>query len=303
MTRLFFRTLFFTVFILGFSLSGFAQDEVKSLKVMTYNIWNGFDWGKDSSRQESLIQWVKEQNPDVLALRELCGYSEEKLRHDAAQWGHPYVQILKEGGYPTALTSKEPIELIEKNVDNFWHGLLHVKTFGIDFFVVHLSPADSDTRLRESKQIKSRIKELQSDSFIILGDFNTQSPFDAYWLESKKELKARMTGNDNEKYSNLRLGEFDYAPMAEFLSIPAIDVSLGKADLEEIFTFPTPAIIGLFDQTSETIIQNRIRIDYILASPSLAKTCSQVKIFNHGATETLSDHFPMMAEFQMSEEK
>lgn len=298
--RHFCRTLFFTVFILGYSLSGFSQDEVKSLKVMTYNIWNGFEWGKDSSRQKSLIQWVKEQKPDVLALQELCGYNEEKLRHDAAQWGHPYVQILKEGGYPTALTSKEPIEFIEKNVASFWHGLLHVKTFGIDFFVVHLSPADSDTRLRESKQIKSRIQELQSDAYLILGDFNTHSPLDAYWLESKKELKARMTGNDKEKYSNLRLGEFDYAPMSEFLSIPAIDLSLGKADLEESFTFPTPALIGLYDQTTETIFQNRVRIDYILASPTLAKTCSNVKIFNHGATEMLSDHFPMMAEFHIS---
>jgi endonuclease/exonuclease/phosphatase family metal-dependent hydrolase len=294
------RILFFTVFILGFSLSGFAQDEVKSLKVMTYNIWNGFDWGKDTARNENLIQWVKEQNPDVLAVQELCGYDEEKLRKDAAKWGHPYVQILKEKDYPTALTSKEPIELIEKNVDNFWHGLLHVKTFGIDFFVVHLSPADSDTRLKEAKQIKSRIQELQSDSYIILGDFNTQSPFDAYWLESKKELKAGMLARQNEDYSNLRLGEFDYAPMAEFLSIPAIDLSLGKADLEESFTFPTPALIGLYDHTLETIIQTRVRIDYILASPTLAQTCSYVKIFNHGAAEKLSDHFPVMAEFKLN---
>ncbi|MEB2782577.1 endonuclease/exonuclease/phosphatase family protein [Algoriphagus sp. C2-6-M1] len=297
--RFLFRTLFFTLFILSYTHSGFSQDKVKSLKVMTYNIWNGFDWGKDTTRQENLIQWVKEQNPDVLAVQELCGYDEEKLRKDAAKWGHPYVHILKEGGYPTALTSKEPIELIEKNVENFWHGLLHVKTFGIDFFVVHLSPADSDTRLREAKQIKSRIQELQSDSYIILGDFNTQSPFDAYWLESKKELKAGMLARQNEEYSNLRLGEFDYAPMAEFLSIPAIDLSLGKADLEESFTFPTPALIGLYDQTSETILQTRVRIDYILASPTLAQTCSYVKFFNQGAAEKLSDHFPVMAEFQI----
>ncbi|WP_296705626.1 endonuclease/exonuclease/phosphatase family protein [Algoriphagus sp.] len=216
--------------------------------------------------------------------------------------GHPYVQLLKEKGYPTALTSKEPIILIERDVDNFWHGLLHVKTFGIDFFVVHLSPPDSDTRLIEAKQIKSRIKELQNDSFIILGDFNSHSPLDAYWLETKKELKEKIVGSDNEKYSNLRLGEFDYAPMSEFLSFPAIDLSLGKVDLEESFTFPTPALIGLYDQTPETIVQNRVRIDYILASPSLAKTCTQVRIFNQGVPETLSDHFPVMVELQISSE-
>lgn len=298
--RLFCRTLFFSLIILGCSISGFSQIKVEPLKVMTYNIWNGFDWGKDTARQESLIKWVKEQNPDVLALQELCGYTEETLRKDAARWGHPYVQILKESGYPTGLTSKDPIELIEKNVDNFWHGLLHCKTFGIDFFVVHLSPSDSDTRLREAQQIKSRIQELQNESFIILGDFNSHSPFDAYWLESKKNLRESMTKEKNDKYSNLRLGEFDYASMAEFLSIPAIDLSLGKADLEASFTFPTNALIGLYDQTPETILQNRVRIDYILASPALAQSSLKVKIFNHGAPEKLSDHFPMMVEFQIS---
>lgn len=268
---------------------------------MTYNIWNGFDWGKDSTRQENLIQWVKEQKPDVLALQELCAYDVDKLKKDAAKWGHLYVQILKDKGYPTALTSKEPINLIEKNVDNFWHGLLHVQTYGIDFFVVHLSPSDVDIRLREAQKIKSRIQELSTNDYIILGDFNAHSPFDAYWLEARTTLKTKMANEKNGTYSNMRLGEFDYASMSEFLSIPAIDVSLGKADREVSFTFPTPALIGLYDQTEETILQNRVRIDYILASPTLSKTCIEVKIFNQGTPEKLSDHFPMMAVFRLNQ--
>ncbi|EAZ81654.1 endonuclease/exonuclease/phosphatase family protein [Algoriphagus machipongonensis] len=299
MPRAISKTLFLIFFILGIQQIAYSQEAEKSLKVMTYNIWNGFDWGKDSARQENLIQWVKTQNPDVLALQELCAYDVDKLKKDAAKWGHPYVQILKEKGYPTALTSKKPINLIEKNVDNFWHGLLHVQTFGIDFYVVHLSPSDADTRLREAQQIKTRIQEQASDQYIILGDFNSYSPFDAYWLESKSDLRTKMSEEKNEKYSNLRLGEFDYAPMSEFLSIPAIDVSLGKVDSEESYTFPTPALVGLYDQTAESILENRVRIDYILASPTLAQACSQVEIFNQGIPETLSDHYPMMAVFQI----
>lgn len=293
------KLLFLTLFTIGLSQLIFAQKNKESLKVMTYNIWNGFDWGKDTLRQKSLIQWVKEQNPDVLALEELCGYDEAKLRKDAAQWGHPYVQILKERGYPTALTSKEPIQLIEKNVDNFWHGLLHVKTFGIDFFVIHLSPSDSDIRLKEARQIKSRIQELQSDAFMVLGDFNSHSPLDVYWLEKKDDLRAKSQKKEGDKYDNLRLEQFDYAPISEFLSIPAVDVSLNKVDLEKSFTFPSPVLIGLYDQTAETIVQNRVRIDYILASPELAQKCVKVEIFNHGTPETLSDHFPVMAEFKV----
>ena len=74
--HLFFRPLFISLFILGTSLSGFSQQKVKPLKVMTYNIWNGFDWGKDTARNERLIQWVKEQNPDVIALQELCNFNQ-----------------------------------------------------------------------------------------------------------------------------------------------------------------------------------------------------------------------------------
>lgn len=295
--------LLFTFLTFGIHLSTFSQQAKKELKVITYNIWNGFDWGKDTARNERLIQWVKEQNPDVLALQELCNYDVDKLKKDAAQWGHSYVQILKEKGYPTALTSKEPIILIEKNVDNFWHGLLHVQTYGVDFYVLHLSPSDADFRLREAQQIKFRIQELSTDAYIILGDFNAHSPLDAYWMESKTALKTKMANEKNEKYSNLRLDEFDYAPMSEFLSIPAIDVSLGKVDREASFTFPSPALIGLYDQTAESIIQNRVRIDYILASPALAKTCSLVEIFNHGVPETLSDHFPVMAVFEVNKKE
>lgn len=298
-----FKILLLLLFTIGLNQSILGQTNSKKLKVMTYNIWNGFDWGKDSLRNKELIHWVKEQNPDVLALQELCGYDESKLRADAEKWGHPYVYILKERGYPTGLTSKEPIELIEKNVDNFWHGLLHVKTYGIDFFVVHLSPSDSDIRLREARQIKSRIQELQTDSYLILGDFNSHSPLDAYWLESKVELKASMEKKEGDQYDNLRHGEFDYAPISEFLSVPAIDLGLNKLDFQESFTFPAPVLVGQYGQTPETILQNRVRIDYILASPKLAKQCVNLEVFNQGPPEKLSDHFPVMAEFEIFQEK
>ncbi len=73
-----------------------AQSPLTSnLRIMTYNIWNGFDWGKDSIRKESTIEWIKSQKPDVLALQELCNYTEEMLKEDALKWGHQHVQLLK----------------------------------------------------------------------------------------------------------------------------------------------------------------------------------------------------------------
>lgn len=291
-----------SILFLVISLSGglWAQDqEGFPLKVMTYNIWNGFEWGKDSARKENCMAWIKSQEPDVLALQELCGYSEKQLQEDAEQWGHSYVQLLKTDGYPTALTSKRPIALKERAVDSFWHGLLHCETYGIDFYVVHLSPADCHFRLKEARLITDRIKKNESDSFIILGDFNSLSPFDGSWVEQNTDLKEKYRQNPHDTYSNLRMGEFDYAVMSEFLAFPAVDVSLGTADLKEAFTFPAPILIGKFNQTAETVEQTRVRIDYILASPALAKTCVQVRTFNQKDTHMLSDHFPVMATFHV----
>lgn len=288
------------VLSIGFS---FSQDQQSpEVSIMTYNIWNGFDWGKDTTRRANCIDWIKSKKPDVLALQELCGYDERQLKEDALKWGHQYVQILKTTGYPTALTSNKPIQVKERAIDSFWHGLLHCKTYGIDFFIVHLSPADCHIRLNEARQITRRIKELNDDSYIILGDFNAHSPMDASWLEKNQSLKAKYMPAKKGKHTNLRLGEFDYSVISEFLACPSVDVCLSKIKLEEGFTFPTPALVGNYNNTSQTIVQNRERIDYILTSPALAKHCSEVEIFNKSETHMLSDHYPILARFSMMQE-
>jgi endonuclease/exonuclease/phosphatase family metal-dependent hydrolase len=296
------KNTFIIAILLVFAAIASAQDqEGSTVKIMTYNIWNGFEWGKDTVRKKHCIAWIKGQKPDVLALQELCGYSEEQLREDARQWGHPHVQLLKTEGYPTALTSNRPIKLKDRTVESFWHGLLHCETYGIDFYVVHLSPADCHIRLDEAGQITGRIRKDSSGSYIILGDFNALSPFDGTWVEPNTFLKNKYRQNSSEEHSNLRNGEFDYSVISAFLACPAVDVCLGKLDLRESFTFPSPVLIGKFNQTAETIVQTRVRIDYILASPDLAKTCNKAEVFNREATHLLSDHFPVMAEFNLNQ--
>ncbi|MEN8186838.1 MAG: endonuclease/exonuclease/phosphatase family protein [Bacteroidota bacterium] len=265
---------------------------------MTYNIWNGFDNGNDTVRKESWIEWIKGKDPDVLALQELCGYNEKKLKADAVKWGHPYVKILKSTGYPVGLTSKKPITLKERSLKKLWHGMLHCETYGIDFFVVHLSPADCDYRFNEANIITEKVKESKSDKYIIIGDFNAHSPFDGELLKHNKSLRKKYTNKKpNKKYSNLRLGEIDYSVISRFLSIPTIDICQIFMDIPDRYTFPTPALIGVY-QTAEEIRQNKERIDYILTSPIISKSCTNVNIFNDEDTGLLSDHYPVMAEFK-----
>ena len=53
------------VFLLSAPFIG--QGQATQLKVISYNILNGFDWGKDTTREAQLIAWMNTQQPDVAA--------------------------------------------------------------------------------------------------------------------------------------------------------------------------------------------------------------------------------------------
>lgn len=274
------------------SLSG--QTARAPLKIITYNIWNGFDWGKDQARHDRFLKWVQEQTPDVLALQELCGYTEEKLKADAAVWGHAYSMLLKTDGYPVGITSNQPIKLNEKLIEGLWHGMLHVETHGIDFFVVHLSPADYQFRMREAGLIIGRIRAVENKDYIILGDFNAVSPMDADLNLTRPSLLERYRHSDagNEKYDNLRDGEWDYAVISSFLALPVIDVCQRFMEAAERYSFPAPILVGQYYDNTEHVTRSRLRIDYLLLSPALAKKCGKAEIFHDATTDGLSDHYP-----------
>ena len=292
------RWILVAAFVAGTSIHVAAVEE-NDIKIISYNIWNGFEWGKHEERHKAFIDWMRSQDADVAALQELCGYDLEKLQADAAQWGHPHVALLKTEGYPVGLTSKEPINIKERLLEGLWHGMLHAKTSGIDFFVVHLSPADAQTRLREARIITERVAATGSAEFLILGDFNAHSPADADLDRQRQALLERYRQSDatNDKHQNLLLGEFDISVISRFLSLPAIDVSLRHMDVSQRFSYPAPALVGHYEQTPESVVEYRERIDYILASPRLATRCTSATIVNSGATEGLSDHFPVVAQF------
>jgi len=285
-----------TLFIVATSFTGsYSQELPQNLKVMTYNIWNGFDWGKDTLRKESMIQWVRTKDPDVLALQELCGYDESKLQADAVQWGHKYVALLKTEGYPVGLTSKKPIKIQERLIKGLWHGMLHAETYGINFFVVHLSPADCNLRLKEANIIAERIKGLEKENYIILGDFNSHSPFDAELLVQNHDLLEKYQANKSGAYSNLRLGSFDYSVISTFIALPAVDISNPYVKLRDRYTFPTTILFEPHEKEKQNRYQERI--DYIFTNPEISTSCTDVKIYNQGVTNELSDHFPIVAEF------
>lgn len=294
------RSLLLVLLFVCPSLTSYAQEAVspRTLRVLSYNIWNGFDWGKDTLRHQQFISWATFQKPDVFALQELCGYTQEQLESDAKSWGHEYALILKEDGYPVGITSRWPIKLKGKHREGLWHGMLHVETGGIDFFVVHLSPADWQFRNREARMITQQLDAITNDQYLVLGDFNAHSPMDADLDRDRKSLLARRKLSDanSEKHQNLRHGYWDYTVLSLFLGQGLVDIAMPFTAPSERFSYPTPALTNIW-QTASEIQRHQERIDFILASPTLAKQCVYSRVLNGPETAELSDHYPVVADF------
>lgn len=96
----------------------------QQMKLISYNIWNGFEG--DSLRRARFIEWTRKQAADIFVLTELVGFKEKDLKTLGQVCGYPYAAIVKEEGYPVGVLSKQPIEVIKKQVEGFWHGMMPV---------------------------------------------------------------------------------------------------------------------------------------------------------------------------------
>ena len=264
----------------------------EKLRVISYNIWNGFE--HDASRRANFINWIKGQQPDILAMTELVGFTEKDLGQLASEYGHKYYAIVKEEGYPVGITSNEPITVVKKQMEGFWHGMLHVKTHGLDMIVTHLSPHDWKFRLKEAQMLTSYIQDNQLDNCMVMGDFNAYSPFDADWVETHAQLIENMQKWDAEQetYRNMRDGRFDYSVLSKFLSIGFTDICRLYVPADKRTTFPAAFLYGW--QHGDTRLHGiGERLDYILVSPSLVSRCLDARIHNGIETEGISDHYPV----------
>ena len=269
----------------------------EKLRVISYNIWNGFE--HDASRRANFINWIKGQQPDILAMTELVGFTEKDLGQLASEYGHKYYAIVKEEGYPVGITSNEPITVVKKQMEGFWHGMLHVKTHGLDMIVTHLSPHDWKFRLKEAQMLTSYIQDNQLENCMVMGDFNAYSPFDADWVETHAQLIENMQKWDAEQetYRNMRDGRFDYSVLSKFLSIGLTDICRLYVPADKRTTFPAAFLYGW--QHGDTRLHGiGERLDYILVSPSLVSRCLDARIHNGIDTEGISDHYPVSVDLQ-----
>ncbi|MDR9365055.1 MAG: sialate O-acetylesterase [Balneolaceae bacterium] len=300
------KRLFHAFINLSNAKSGISAD-VDDLKVITYNIWNGFDWGKDEERRQRVQEWMRSQNPSITALQELNNYTPAKLKEDAESWGHPYSVLLKTTGYSVGLTSAYPIQVKEKIREGMHHGALHLKTAGIDLLVVHLHPGSIKRRREEADILLNKLEEIEMENplYMVLGDFNAHSPFDAHLYDPDGYLLNRRRSNNVGKGmdGNIYLNDLDYSVMASFLGFPLYDgTQKYTTGLSERGTFPGRVLGPVNNESTEQLISRLERIDYILVSPELLKRSTDAQVHNGEENWFLSDHYPVEVTFRTDQE-
>ena len=284
---------FLLLFLCLLALNVYSQTNDKStFKIISYNIWNGLSEAPDC--RSRFLNWINEQKPDVVALEELVGINEQKLGQLAAEYGHHYVAIVKEKGYPVGITSRKPIEVVSRNLDGYWHGMMHVRTFGLDLIVTHLSPFEWKFRLKEAKMITQYVEKNKLQNYLLMGDLNAYSPFDADEVETHTTLKKNMLDWDrkNPKYGNMRGNHFDYSVLSEFFSIGLTDIIQQFVPAKDRMSYPA-AFLNKLEWNDPSLKMRRERLDYILVSPSLVPNCQKAFVHNGPENEGISDHYPV----------
>lgn len=282
--------------LISFSCNRGAKEQNQNssdLKIISYNVWYGFT--QVPERKEGWIEWMKDQQPDIVSLQELNEYTHEKLAEDARRYGHTHSVLLKEEGFPTGITSKFPIEDVQKVTEGFHHGMIRVRIEGIYLYVVHLHPSNWETRRGEVNHIIDDILSLPSNSKIILaGDFNTFSPLDSTFY-SHGRLEPFFNERDSlYEEKNLNKGRLDYTVIQELLDFGLMDLEASKRNPSYKFSGSFPTLIEKEGEHGD-----QRRLDYIFASKNLAERVTRAEIITSDTTLILSDHLPMIATIKL----
>lgn len=291
--------LILLIFAICLPAAAWSDEELapKKLRIITHNVWYGFT-KKPEPRYSDWKRWMKAQGPDVVSLQELNTYTEQRLRADAASWGHPHSVLLKEEGFPTGITSRYPITDVKRVRKGFHHGLLRCRIQGIWFFVVHFHPSNFQWRIDEAELLKQEVESLpeKNPKVVLAGDFNGFSPADESHYASDPDLVPffKMLDQRNTRARNLNQGNIDYGGIRAILDQGYTDViaSRRSKQLPFVGTFPG-ALVNDQDHGTDR------RLDYIFVSPSLREQVRAATILRDPCTEILSDHLPVTATIRL----
>ncbi|MCS3797786.1 endonuclease/exonuclease/phosphatase family protein [Niastella sp. OAS944] len=270
-----------------------AFSQNNQLRVITYNILEGMKLDTAAGKPV-FVQWVKQMDPDVLALQEVTGFTQASLEKLAESYGHPYTVLLIEGEkFPVAITSKYPIVNVQKVSDNMDRGFIIARIK--DFYVVslHFTPFDYRKRRQEVDLLMAHINaQSAKQNWLIMGDFNTLSPAD-----SANYSDGRMVENYlkyEKKYAPIKKladNKLDYTVIEKVLANGFTD-ALKKTTPEFVKTVHPKR----FEPKTGTDVTSRI--DFIFVSKDLVKKIASTRVIVDDFTNNYSDHYPVLLDLK-----
>jgi exodeoxyribonuclease III len=252
-----------------------------SLEIINWNTYHLFD---HQAHRAEAAAWLAEQQPEIVALQEVLHVDSARLAELAAVWGHEHAVMHKEAGYPVALTSSAPIEVVERRVEGFHHGYLHARTQGFDVFVVHFWPG----KVHEAEHVAERARALVEEgrAVLVLGDFNAEIRHDEDYLLEHGHLGEVIDG----------VRTFDYRITDAFLEAGFVDLTHEHAP-DAHYTFGSPALIPRWREDMDDVHTARRRIDYVFADAVSALRARSARVVTDDATVgQWSDHYPVVVE-------
>lgn len=286
------KSAFFFLLLFFFAL-GPAFSQNNRLRAITYNIYEGMRLDT-SAGKPGFVQWVKQMDPDVLALQEVTGFTQVSLEKLAGSYGHPYAVLLIEGEkFPVAITSKYPIVNVQKVSDNMDRGFIIARVKDLNVVSLHFTPFDYRKRRQEVDLLLAHINAQSSNQrWLIMGDFNTLSPADS------------ANYSDGRMIENYLKYEKKYAPIKKLVD-NKLDYSVIEKVLAGGFTDAlksmTPEFIKTvhpkrFEPKSGTDVSSRI--DFIFVSKDLVKKIVAAKVVVDDFTNNYSDHYPVLLDLK-----
>lgn len=252
-----------------------------TLRVLSYNILTG---GED--RLPLIASVIQKQQPDVLALLEANSRSNaEALAHqmdmsltfgEANERTQTHVAWLSR--CPVIHAENYPLPIFAKTllkIEILWEGS------PLALFAAHLKAGqdmeNDQHRAKEMRVILDMLQSLGEQPHMLVGDLNTIHPTDQPNVSAY--IASRRAKGENKPEP-----QFPRLVIPLLLEAGYVDCYRTLHPMTSGYTYklPTPGL----------------RLDYIFASPLVARRLYECDVVTSGEAEIASDHLPIWAEFK-----
>ncbi|MCO8273274.1 endonuclease/exonuclease/phosphatase family protein [Actinoplanes sp. TRM 88003] len=252
-----------------------------TLRLLTWNIKTG-----GTGRLDAITTVIRREQPDLLALQELRNFDRNHGRtmNEVAEAVGMVPHLARSFlGQPVAVLVRPPLDIIDR-AEVRWrlHHAAAVVTVATDagplrVVSAHLNPFSPYRRMREAVWLAHRYRPDRIPT-VVAGDLNGLNPGTDH-----TETLAPQPGFLRARHI-FRDGTADTRAVAAFLDA-------GFTDLWPLAGSGNPLTVPTTKGGGREF--SRMRLDYVLTSPSLADGAKNMTVVRGDETEYASDHYPV----------